>query len=197
MTTGTPEDWATLGGEFCAGLHQLSSCPGPGPQVNQDLAWWEIGVCVRGRDCVSCSGTVCGCCHRGGSGLLVVMGLRCSKAGVGDVLSVTLSSAVSRLGASGVAGLWGLGDKQGASGAVCALSKAGAQRETVRAVSGGSLPLGCPGSGFRMGLTSSPSVACSSLALPPRGAVSGQWIRPTDQAFLGQESAGQALMDAQ
>ena len=34
---------------------------------------------MRGRSHVSCA--VCGCCHRGGSGLSVVMGPRCSQAG--------------------------------------------------------------------------------------------------------------------
>lgn len=34
-----------------------------------------------------------------------------------------------------------------------------------------------------MGLTSPLSVACPALALPVRGAVSGQWIRPIGQAF--------------
>lgn len=66
-----------------------------------------------------------------------------------------------------------------------ALSKAWAQGRgpSIRGVSGGSLPLGCPGSGFKMGLTSSPSLACPTRALPVRGAVSGQWLKPTCQAF--------------
>ena len=38
-------------------------------------------------DNFSCAGTVCGCCRRGGSGLPVVMGLRCSKVGGGPISS--------------------------------------------------------------------------------------------------------------
>lgn len=53
---------------------------------------------------------------------------------------------------------------------------------SIRGVSGGSLPLGCPGCGFIAGLTSLPSEACSA-ALPVRETAFGQWIRPTDQAF--------------
>lgn len=53
---------------------------------------------------------------------------------------------------------------------------------SIRGVSGGSLPLGYPGSGFRVGLTSPPAVACPAPALPVRGAVPGQWVRLTDQA---------------
>lgn len=51
----------------------------------------------------------------------------------------------------------GLGRQKGTSpGAIRVLSKAWAQGRgpSVRDVSGGSLPLGCPGSGFRVGLTS-------------------------------------------
>lgn len=42
-----------------------------------------------------------------------------------------------------------------------------------------------------MGLTSPLSVACPALALPVRGAVFGQWIRPTGQAWM--ETQGEGL----
>lgn len=53
---------------------------------------------------------------------------------------------------------------------------------SIRGVSGGSLPLGCPGCGFIAGLTSLPSESCPA-ALPVRKTAFGQRIRPTDQAF--------------
>lgn len=185
MTTGTPGDRATVGVELFPGIHQLSCLPGLGPQADQGLALGGGGINVGEGPCQLCWHCLWLLPQRRkwaacGHGAKV-------PTGGWEILSAPQFPAVSMSGTRGVAGPWRLGGRQGTSpGAVCALSKAWAQGETVRGVSGGSLPLGCPGSGFRVGLTSSLSVACCTPVLPPRGAVSGQWNRSTGQAFHGQ-----------
>lgn len=68
-------------------------------------------------------------------------------------------------------------------GSLCTFQGLGPGRGlSIRGVSGGSLPLGCPGSGFRVGLTSAPSVGCPAPALPVRGAGLASGVRLTDQA---------------
>lgn len=151
---------------------------------------------MRARDHMSCASTACGRCHRGGSGLLVVMGPRCSQVDGGPVSP----SVPHSIHAWWKRGCWALATGRQAGcfsqGGVCTCQSLGPGRGlSIRGVSGDSLPLGCPGSGFRVGLTSPLSVACPALALPVRGAAPGPWVRLTDQASHAR--ADWALTEAQ